>query len=179
MQFSPDSNHLLSVSRDRRWSLFTKESTNEFKLTSCTEKQTAFHKRIIWCCSWTHDSKYFLTGSRDCKVCAWKMVKNKCEPMVDALTLNYSVNALSFAPNFLTNNTYLFGCGLENGVILLYKWNTIEWIEALKLDGNFSHHLTVNRLAFRPIFQTDKKLQLASCSSDHSVRIYDIFLDEL
>lgn len=62
LQFSPDSSHLLSVSRDRRWTLFSRNEKDEFELVSTTNKATAVHTRIIWTCSWSHDSKYFATG---------------------------------------------------------------------------------------------------------------------
>lgn len=63
LKFSPDSNHLLSVSRDRRWSLFSKTPINSFELFATTDKNTAVHSRIIWTCAWTHDSTFFATGT--------------------------------------------------------------------------------------------------------------------
>lgn len=50
-------------------------------------------------------------------------------------------------------------------------------------DFSTAHHLTVKKLEFRPKFgiagdksNNDDVLQLASCSSDHSVRIYNVNL---
>lgn len=50
------------------------------------------------------------------------------------------------------------------------------------------HHLTVKKLCFRPVLgragyydadkNNDNVLQLVSCSSDHSVRIYDVYLNK-
>lgn len=49
-----------------------------------------------------------------------------------------------------------------------------------------AHHLTVKRLAFRPFLgvagsddDDQNVLQLASCSSDYSVRIYNLYINEL
>lgn len=49
-----------------------------------------------------------------------------------------------------------------------------------------SHHLTVKRLAFRPVFgiagaegEDSNVLQLASCASDFCVRIYNLNILEL
>lgn len=51
---------------------------------------------------------------------------------------------------------------------------------------SYSHHLTVRKLAFRPVCgqagykDVDKSLiQLASCSLDYSVRIYNVNVDLL
>lgn len=63
MKFSPDSNNLLSVSRDRRWSLFSKTMDGNFELVATTDKKTGVHSRIIWTCAWSHDSNYFATGN--------------------------------------------------------------------------------------------------------------------
>ena len=32
------------------------------------DKKSKTHTRIIWTCSWSHDDRYFATGSRDKKV---------------------------------------------------------------------------------------------------------------
>ncbi|XP_043921432.1 elongator complex protein 2 [Protopterus annectens] len=78
MSFSPDDKFLLAVSRDRTWSLWKlnteghTDSGLSFTLHACTDKKTAVHSRIIWSCDWSHDSKYFSTGSRDKKV-EWTM----------------------------------------------------------------------------------------------------------
>lgn len=50
-----------------------------------------------------------------------------------------------------------------------------------------AHHLTVTRLAFRPHRgcvgskkpENDQQLQLASCGSDHAVRVYSVDLNKL
>ncbi|KAJ8913600.1 hypothetical protein NQ315_013422 [Exocentrus adspersus] len=194
MQFSPDSLHLLSVSRDRRWSLFTRNDQKTFELAATTDKSTGVHTRIIWTCSWSHDSKYFATGSRDGKAVIWTINKGKqktnvlgeCEMVSKPLELkNESVTAIAFAPGFVSEY-YLVAVGFESGVIRIFKWNAEGWKEVLLLIQSFAHHLTVRKLCFRPVFgkggynDNDKNvMQLASCSSDYSVRICNIFLNKL
>ena len=69
LAFSPDSQHLLSVSRDRRWTLYRRQQgADSFDMVASTDKTNGVHTRIIWCCAWTPDSKAFGTGSRDGKV---------------------------------------------------------------------------------------------------------------
>ncbi|CAH2000531.1 unnamed protein product [Acanthoscelides obtectus] len=189
LQFSPDSQSLLSVSRDRRWSLFAKNEEEKFELVATTDKKTGIHTRIIWTCAWTHDSKYFATGSRDGKVVTWTRrigkektsVLGECESVGDLLVFkNDSVTAVAFAPDFV-GGKYLKAIGFESGTIRLYLGDQ----EVLSLSQSEAHHLTVKRLAFRPIFgasgcpEDRNILQLASCSSDTSVKIFDIYLNKL
>ncbi|XP_017768864.1 PREDICTED: probable elongator complex protein 2 [Nicrophorus vespilloides] len=193
ISFSPDSTKILLVSRDRRWSLFSRSSeTESFQFEGTTDKKTGIHSRIIWCCNWTHDSKFFATGSRDGKLVVW--TKNSELPMSalgqyeaasEVLTLKtQSITALAFAPQKIADK-YMLAVGLESGCIMIYHWDKSGFKELVNMSQTFAHHLTVKRLAFRPIlgkagFELDEDdIQLASCSSDYSVRIYDIYLSKL
>lgn len=77
LRFSPDDKYLLSVSRDRTWCLSERNTSgqlrNAYKKLLGTVKSNAVHERIIWDCSWTHDSRYFLTVSRDKKAILWSV----------------------------------------------------------------------------------------------------------
>lgn len=72
LKFSPCGKYLLTVSRDRTWVIFENRPTNEkpinFQLEARSADKKSVHSRIIWTCDWSHDSKYFGTGSRDGKV---------------------------------------------------------------------------------------------------------------
>lgn len=133
---------MLSVSRDRRWSLFTKdESSGKFELVATTDKKTAIHTRIIWTCSWSHDSLYFATGSREGKVVVWckndekdpKKLIGQYEAASVHLDLKESVTAACFAP-ILVKGKYLIAIGLESGVIHLYLWCK-EWLRVQTYDS--------------------------------------------
>lgn len=78
LKFSPDDKYLLSVSRDRTWCLSERSAQqqqmrNAYKKFIGTSKTSSLHERIIWDCCWTHDSKYFMTVSRDKKANLWSM----------------------------------------------------------------------------------------------------------
>ncbi|XP_044731551.1 probable elongator complex protein 2 [Chrysoperla carnea] len=186
LSFSPDNNRLLSVSRDRRWSIFQKiEGTkNQFQLIACTDKKSAIHSRIIWCCSWSFDSKYFGTGSRDGKAVIWEADKVVAMKEVNGSILeqkNQSITALSIAPKCINGN-YLVAVGFEIGIIVLYKWSLENgWTHWKVLEQENAHHKTVKRLTFRPLSASNNEniLYLASCGSDHMVRIFEINVSEL
>ncbi|XP_023017207.1 elongator complex protein 2 [Leptinotarsa decemlineata] len=194
LQFSPNSQHLLSVSRDRRWSIFSKNEDCEFTLAATTDKKTAIHSRIIWTCSWSHDSKYFATGARDGKVIIWTINRGKEKTSVlgewensgkPLEFKNESVTAVSFAPT-LVSEKYLIAIGFETGIIHLFGWCQQEWNKILILSDSMAHHLTVKKLVFRPVLGRtgykncdDNVLQLASCSSDTCVKIFNIYIDKV
>ncbi|XP_011870635.1 PREDICTED: probable elongator complex protein 2 [Vollenhovia emeryi] len=182
MAFSPDDRYLLSVSRDRRWSLF-KTTDGVYELVAASLKQNNPHSRIIWCCAWTQNSGYFATGSRDGKIAIWPIstIENNIAPLLIVDTQNQSVTALCFTSSYTKEGSYLLAIGYETGCIEIRKVNleSKESTQLKLLDTSQAHHLTVRRLMFRPSNHSQDYLQLASCSSDHSVKIHNIELSLL
>lgn len=186
LAFSPDEKHLLSVSRDRRWALYSLEN-EKYNLILFSSKNNSYHKRIIWCCAWTTDSKYFATGSRDGRIGIWNRTQplsDKVLPVTELYIKDTSITALAFAA-FETSDQYfyLLAIGYENGCIDIRKIKkedeglSNDWSKFEFLDTASAHHLTVKRLSFRPKQQTDSNIiQLASCGSDGIVKIYNISL---
>lgn len=180
LSFSPNGKYLLSVSRDRRWSLF-ECNENLYDLVACSSKRDNLHSRIIWCCAWSHDSLYFVTGSRDGKIGIWDETVKEVKTIVPLTSLdvqNQSVTALSFAP-LKIEEYYILAVGYETGHIEVYKLilrtEDCLWKKYIMYNTSQAHHLTVKRLAFRPQDNNQcNKLQLASCGSDHTVKIYNI-----
>ncbi|KAG7205862.1 hypothetical protein KM043_007795 [Ampulex compressa] len=186
MEFSPNDKYLLSVSRDRTWSLFEYDD-HIYNLIAVSGKKNNFHSRIIWCCTWTHNSQFFATGSRDGKIGIWNQ---KCEDKQTVVLnsglerKNQSVTALSFAPHSLSNDSYLLAIGYETGNIEIQKLvlatENSSWTLCITYDSSQAHHLTVKRLKFRPQVDTvNNTLQLASCGTDHFVKIYNINVSEV
>ncbi|CAO1304756.1 unnamed protein product [Diamesa tonsa] len=183
MEFSPDGERLLSVSRDRRWTIFQNTPSSEgalnYLLVGTTDKNNGIHSRIIWCCSWTRDGDFFATGSRDGKVVVWRLSEEATTPSSslgsykEAATLeikNESITALAFGIQKV-NDSYILAIGLESGFIHLYTFNGSSFEFKTIINQSNAHHLSVNKLQFRP---NTTVLQLASCGNDNTVRIYEI-----
>uniref|UniRef100_A0A182I6K8 Elongator complex protein 2 n=1 Tax=Anopheles arabiensis TaxID=7173 RepID=A0A182I6K8_ANOAR len=178
LAFAPDGQQLLSVSRDRTFSVFRRVSS-AFELVMRSDKTKGVHTRIIWCCDWSHDSERFATGSRDGKVVAWKAANEESNgaavaPFEQAGVLelkNESITAVAFGRRKLSDGRYLVAVGLESGVIKLYALG--QWDLLLNISEDHAHHLTVKRLSFRPHVEQH---QLASCGEDGLVRVYSIKL---
>lgn len=194
MEFSPNDQYLVSVSRDRRWALYhcqddQANDTPIYKLILISPATGSLHTRIIWCCAWSHDSKFFATGSRDGKIGVWSVEKinnyeinEKPKAIAELEIKGASVTALTFSPNILPANNYLMVVGVEEGTIEIHKLtinNEIsKWKFRMKLDTSSGHHKTVKRVLFRPVLKFGK-LQLASCGSDKAVKIHNIDIDDI
>lgn len=121
MKFSNNGHYLLSVSRDRSWKMFSRkpesnnnQSDNQYELFRFINSKNSYHTRIIWSCDWSNDDKYFVTTSRDKRVCIWYGVNNENyspgledKPISTAKSLFFelesAVTACSFA-SCLVNN---------------------------------------------------------------------------
>ena len=114
---------------DKISELFSDE-TSEWKLVASTNKTNGLHTRVIWCCSWTHDSKYFATGSREGKVVVWgtdssepDSTLGRWQPNQPSLELKGEcVLCVALAPRFVGGGRFLVAVGLESGCIHLYWW---------------------------------------------------------
>ncbi|KAJ1526983.1 hypothetical protein ONE63_008528 [Megalurothrips usitatus] len=199
LAFSPNDQYLLSVSRDRCWSIFERQSEGSvpsFKLLVATNKSTGIHTRIIWSCAWTPDSKFFATGSREGKVVVWGGHTTPKEGAAlgywssasAPLVLKDSVTSLAFAPCKNSDDAYILAAGLEGGQIVVHNWKSSQeepWKLKLSLNKNLAHHLTVKQLAFCPHVgesEDNKKLKshlLASAGADHAVKIHAIPFEDL
>ncbi|XP_064456155.1 elongator complex protein 2-like isoform X1 [Ornithodoros turicata] len=189
MAFSPDDNYLLTVSRDRSWCVYQRNtSDNSFSSIAHSDKTNAIHQRIIWSCSWSHDSQHFATASRDKKVVVWGKhdahAKGSLGPFESRLELDTedSATAVDFAPCLTGSKSYVIAVGLDNGSIFLYQWNESSCTVCATLRATHAHHLTVKRLKFSPCIDlanedeinSRKIFHLASSGDDHFVCVYSI-----
>ncbi|XP_058798401.1 elongator complex protein 2 [Phymastichus coffea] len=187
LAFSPDGQYLLSVSRDRRWALFALQD-EKYELLVMSPKKDSLHARIIWCCAWTSDSKYFATGSRDGKIGIWSVDKldSQQPTAITSLTLTHtSITAVAFAPldNQDDELMYVIAMGFENGCIDIRKIKktneSYSWLQIVHLNQSEAHHMTVKRITFRPMHknQQKNKLQFASCGADNIIKVHDLLLN--
>ncbi|XP_076360831.1 elongator complex protein 2 isoform X2 [Tachypleus tridentatus] len=205
LAFSPNDQYLLAVSRDRTWSLFEQKLDKigtVYERVAYSDKKTGIHGRIIWGCAWSHDGLFFATASRDKKVILWgektdkeqqKSCLGRFGTRSSVLGLEDAVTAVDFCPVSIQNSRYLLAVGLDSGLIYLYKWcghqGGDQWLCVTKLDKCMGHHSTVKRLKFSPKLGkagcrgktgTDQDVvQLASCSTDDTVKVYNVKLSAL
>ena len=105
MSWAPDSSKLVTVSRDRTWTLhrvsLDKEGdtmTVRTEMVARSEKKSSVITRIIWSCAWTWDSQYFLTASRDKRLVIWGQGEAGAWAQVgDSLSLPESVTSVTSA----------------------------------------------------------------------------------
>eukprot|EP00474_Spongospora_subterranea_P010145 CRZ10603.1 hypothetical protein [Spongospora subterranea] len=167
IEFSHDDKFLLSVSRDRSIAISMRVD-DVWKTTMCLEKT---HHRIIWSCSWSHDDLYFATGSRDKKIHVWKVDRSNGSFSLDStIATKSAVTAVAFTDD------YLLGVGCEDGSIYIYKGQfgsekILVWESAVDFPKEICHSRAVRALKWNP---RQGVLTLASCSSDHTVRLFSI-----
>ena len=143
----------------------------DLSLVFKTDKRTSIHQRIIWCCDWSQDSKYFVTGGRDKKCILWSLEEKK--PVSEKhLTFHAAVTAVAFAP---IQNELIIVAGLEDGNIFITKFkNDSGWSNPKKIDQ--SHHKTVKKLRFKPT--ENSSLVLATCGSDNFVQVIKLNIEK-
>ncbi|KRZ83324.1 Elongator complex protein 2 [Trichinella sp. T8] len=177
--FSHDDQMILSASRDRSWCLFSRQSDGgEFDWQLIAQRRE--HARIIWDCAWAPDDKSFVTASRDKKLMMWNMKESATDIDHHVIVLEDSVTAVDIFPKDFENRLIVVA-GLNNGNIYGIEWNRKSGEHRFIFNMtqfNLSHSSTVSRLKFSPLIEEDENgeltTQLASCSFDHSLRIYNL-----
>ncbi|QPG76752.1 hypothetical protein FOA43_004146 [Brettanomyces nanus] len=181
LRWSPEGDYLLSVSRDRQFSLWKKQQKNaediEFKLVCLQEKA---HTRIIWDCCWVPSELHncmFITGARDRRMKLWKLTdKHIVENVSSSEKLSAAVTALDTYPKMIDSGC-LVAAGLDDGSLELYiVKNACEFKLLKRLENDITPDATITRVAFRP--SNDDAITLAVGSRDNCVRIYTITRDD-
>lgn len=179
IEFSHNDQFILSVSRDRSICLYQKtdDAKSPYKLV---QKEKESHERIIWGCSWSHDDTLFVTGSRDKTIKIWQKTENGSDSKLFREIINRefyeSVTSVNIIPHIF-NHSYVLIIGLENGNIEFYslKLNEAKLTKIALLHPFLVHGFTVTRIK-SVIDINDGLVRFASCSEDHSVRIFEISL---
>ncbi|XP_047181257.1 elongator complex protein 2 isoform X1 [Vigna umbellata] len=187
MEFSHDDNFLLTVSRDRQFSVFSITRTGSGEISYSLLGRQEGHKRIIWSCSWNPHGHEFATGSRDKTVKIWAVEKDSSIRQLMTLPqFMSSVTALSWVGLHHQRDQGLLAVGMENGQIELWNlsYNRADdgciaasaLVAALvvRIDPFICHASAVNCLAWKKNQEDHTSLQLASCGADNCVRVFDV-----
>eukprot|EP01087_Luapelamoeba_hula_P017861 TRINITY_DN5671_c0_g1_i1.p1 TRINITY_DN5671_c0_g1~~TRINITY_DN5671_c0_g1_i1.p1 ORF type:complete len:856 (-),score=120.02 TRINITY_DN5671_c0_g1_i1:78-2645(-) len=190
LEYSHNDKYLLSVSRDRAFTLWRIDQESG-AYTTVTSKQKA-HERIIWGAAWSPDDAYFATGSRDKKVKVWKKKPGQEEGAASeqwvqdsVLTFKSPVTAVSWMPltQHVSGWAYLLAVGLENGLISLWTatltGEKLTWASFLPFPPTICHVGAVRRLRWRQqrvetLPSSTHVFEVASCALDHSVRLFQV-----
>ncbi|KAG7162584.1 elongator complex protein 2-like, partial [Homarus americanus] len=153
MAFSFDDKYLLSVSRDRTWTVFKKDSAENFA-----------------------DSHHFITASRDKTIALWGQTETGWVRQA-LVTESNEVTAVAVTKclDTDTDGCVLLATGLVDGNIHLRKYLT----EERKFGDNIleichKHHSMVRRLQFKPFQGSADTVVLASCADDKRVHLCQI-----
>lgn len=187
--FSKCEQYIASASRDRQLGVF--------KLNPDTNLYETFwinlvHSRLLYCLQFSDDSKFIVTGSRDKSIKIFAIGATEVEA-VASLKFGAGVSAVEFCSNRLEEiasekieekNGYLIWVGLETGEIKLCVFDTVGGVvrELCSVEKTQGHSKTVNRIRQKndPNLEKGsaegKRLTMASCSDDYSVRIHSFHL---
>ncbi|XP_018017693.1 elongator complex protein 2 [Hyalella azteca] len=180
LNFSSDGSKLLAVSRDRSWSIYDGQLSDEFTLSfhSGLLEKSVQHSRIIWASSWAPGDTAFVTASRDKTIAVWQASGDRARDQSCGTLLWRRANTLreedevsAVAVTATHRQTeWLIATGLVNGDVKLHEYNEQrnELIATTTLTP--AHHATVRRLSFCP--PKEGNSILAACGNDNLVFLY-------
>lgn len=173
LRFSKDNNYLLSVSRDRQWAIWQRNSEDQtFSLKFKNEKA---HTRIIWDCDWAplEFGLVFFTASRDRTIKSWRYSQEADNFTVEnSVKFTHPVTALSICGK-VVNDHLLVAVGLEDGSLHLYSYNAEGFKLLERMDERITPADKITRLRWSPSSR-DGGIHLGVSSSDTSTRIYSL-----
>ncbi|KAF2670005.1 WD40 repeat-like protein [Microthyrium microscopicum] len=170
LQWSPDGGYLLSVGRDRIWSIF---ELIDGKFTTTTAKG---HSRMILDCSWAplEAGRIFATAGRDKSVKIWQLIGTEWQ-LKSTITVSQPATAVAFAPSLPQNHLSL-AIGLESGELLLAEvsMEDLEKVNVRPMQMQLCPHKGISRIAWQPQSGEQASGLMAVASEDGSLRIFTV-----
>lgn len=170
LEFSPDGQYLLAVSRDRQFSLWkvSDESTGQFELVELNPKA---HSRIVWDCTWAPTDNLFFTVSRDRQIKLWNITTQI--DMVSSLKFEEPVTSVSCYKHAI-NEKLIVAVGFESGDISLLSvtLSNFDITTINQFDTLITPASRISKLGFST--EKNDHIHLSAGSTDTSVRVYSI-----
>ena len=179
LNFSPPSDRLLlSVGRDRQWSLFSQDiDTKQWVIHQSAPKA---HARMILDCAWSPipGSRLFATASRDKTLKIWSSAEaDGTFELKQTMKRDAAVTGVSMSCD-RDHDTIVLAVGEDDGQVSVHLLklhdNEVKIVSSLDLERQFCPSKAVSRLAWRPHdskYLTEELGQLAVASEDSSIRI--------
>lgn len=178
MRFTEDGTALLSVSKDRSFSI-CRRGDARFSFTVSLRRRTA-HTRLLYCCSWIKDGLILATGSRD-KCIKLFSVSASAEGANGLEVQKYKFDSAVTAMDCFKRGSKVFlAAGFESGNICVFNskvdGNNTTLNQLVQCKSALSCGLRVSSLQWRPWQdhekENDRDYQIAIGSEDCSVRVY-------
>ena len=120
LRFSGDDRYLLSVGRDRQWSVFERDFMNAETYTRATSNPKG-HTRMIMSASWApvNAGRIFATASRDKAAKIWKLIQGSEATCSKTMTFTSAITALDIASRII-HNKLLVAVGSESGEVTVH-----------------------------------------------------------
>ena len=127
LAFSEDDQHLLSVGRDRQWTLFERDTSHP-EIYRPKHSHPKGHSRMILDACWAPPDfgRVFATAGRDKVVKLWS-VNEQGVKLAMTITASSSVTAVDIAPQLMHGNV-LVALGCESGAISICAVDPTTWI---------------------------------------------------
>ncbi|CAK66877.1 unnamed protein product (macronuclear) [Paramecium tetraurelia] len=157
--FSRSGKYLISVSKDRCLGVFVKQDDDTYQILSKSQPCS----RIVYTCAFNNDESLIFTGSRDKKF----RIYNTTEASVPIKEIEFQ-DEITAIDSVLLNNKQIVAVAYGQGQLETFELTqTLELNLLSSVDKYHKHSKTINRIKFNNDL-------LASCSDDHTVRIYQI-----
>lgn len=179
LSFSPNDNFLLSVGRDRSFSLFERVMQAGEEAFVFQQKNEKAHSRMVLDCAWLPEQAgtAFATSGRDKAVRIWRVVPGAPAECVASILATGPVTALAVQDSGLVQSSaVLLAYGLEDGSVFVASLDA----STLKLHGDayavpvlLHPAKSVTEMKWRPNSPSAGE-QLAITSEDSSIRILSI-----